>query len=41
MAFLVAGLRCRDGVAITDPGRIETSDPGFPDTLNRILTEEA
>jgi 5-enolpyruvylshikimate-3-phosphate synthase len=39
MAFLVAGLGCRDGVTITDAGGIETSDPGFPDTLNRLLAE--
>jgi 3-phosphoshikimate 1-carboxyvinyltransferase len=41
MAFLVAGLRTRDGVVITDPGGIETSDPLFPRNLNRILGEDA
>lgn len=39
MAFLVAGLGCRDGVTITDPGGIATSDPGFPENLNRMLAE--
>lgn len=41
MAFLVAGLRSRDGVVITDAGGIETSDPLFPENLNRILGEDA
>jgi 3-phosphoshikimate 1-carboxyvinyltransferase len=36
MAFLVAGLRCQNGVTITDPAGIATSDPGFLTNLNRL-----
>ena len=37
MAFLVAGLRCADGVELADAPRIETSDPYFINNLNEIL----
>ncbi len=37
MAFLIAGLGCREGVAIADPPGIGTSDPHFISNLNRIM----
>jgi len=37
MAFLVAGLRCRDGVRLSGEDGIATSDPGFPETLERLM----
>jgi len=37
MALLVAGLNCRDGVTIVDEALIETSDPFFPQNLDRLM----
>jgi 3-phosphoshikimate 1-carboxyvinyltransferase len=41
MAFLIAGLRCRNGVEIVDPPGIETSDPYFLSNLRQILEPNA
>jgi 3-phosphoshikimate 1-carboxyvinyltransferase len=37
MAFLVAGLGCKEGVTIADEPMIETSDPLFPANLERLV----
>ena len=36
MALLVAGFRTRNGVEVTDPPRVETSDPLFPINLKEL-----
>ena len=37
MAFLIAGLGCRNGVTVLDEPQIETSDPYFLSNLNTIM----